>query len=153
MHLLQLQHKIQHSTVQRGYCENAQLGCDVKAELQSPHNYRTFFLYTHDTYTTTCVITGLHVFVCVQESGCISASQFSLWFSLLKPEGVNRKKNQVWLFKDMPLEACSTEQTLYGLVDWDTDLLSPLDSYWQVKMEAPLHRRLLTHTHTHYSTV
>lgn len=49
----------------------------------------------------------------------------------------------------MPLAACSTHQTLPGLVDWDTDRLSLLDSYWQGKMETTtMHRHAHTHTHT-----
>ncbi len=58
----------------------------------------------------------------------------------------------MWLFKDVPLAACSTEQTLSGLVDWDTDRLSPLDSYWQGKMETTrMHRHTVSslHSHTH----
>lgn len=47
----------------------------------------------------------------------------------------------------MPLAACSTHQTLPGLVDWDTDRLSLLDSYWQGKIETTtMHQHAHTHT-------
>lgn len=50
--------------------------------------------------------------------------------------------------------ACSTEQTLSGLVNWDTDRLSPLESCWQRKMETTqVHKNTDTSVHMYILSI